>query len=91
MSYELRFSKRAMGDLEHIKSSGNNAAIKKTRQILRELMEHPYTGTGRPEKLKYRENFYSRRITQKDRIVYSIHENIVTVDILQMMGHYEDK
>jgi toxin YoeB len=91
MKYTLQFSPRAMADLEKIKKSGDQARIKKLRAILEELTEHPLTGIGNPERLKYRENTYSRRLTNKDRVVYSIFEDIVEVNILQMVGHYDDK
>lgn len=91
MIYDLVFAPRALQDLEKLKRSGDVARLKKASLILKELTEHPLTGTGNPEKLKYLENTYSRRISQKDRIVYSIHENIVQVNILQMLGHYNDK
>ena len=91
MRYILSFSPRALADLERIKKSGDQARIKKLRAILEELCEHPLTGIGNPEKLKYRPNTYSRRLSGKDRIVYSIYEEIVQVNILQMVGHYDDK
>lgn len=91
MIYQLEFSPRALEDLEKIKKSGNKAILNKLRTILQELMEHPLTGSGKPEKLRYRDNVYSRRLSGKDRIVYSIYENLVKVNILQMRGHYDDK
>jgi len=91
MSYTLVFSPRAMSDLQKIKKSGNQALIKKLKTILGELQVHPYEGTGKPEQLKNRPNTFSRRLSQKDRIVYSVHENIVQVNILQMLKHYCDK
>jgi len=91
MAYELRLSPRAQSDFEKIKKSGNVPVLKKLRLIFEELMEHPQTGVGRPERLKHRENTFSRRLTLKDRVVYTIHEHLVVVDILQMLGHYDDK
>lgn len=91
MIYQLEFSPRALDDLDKIKKSGNKAVLNKLRTILQEIMEHPLTGTGKPEKLRYRDNVYSRRLSGKDRIVYSIFDNLVKVNILQMMGHYGDK
>lgn len=91
MSYSLIFAPRAMDDFEKIKKSGDQARLKKLRTILEELREHPLTGTGNPERLRYRSNAYSRRLSGRDRIVYSIHDEIVVVNILQMLGHYEDK
>ena len=91
MRYTLVFSPRAMSDLEKIKKSGNVPRLRKLRLILEELMEHPLTGIGNPEQLRHRQNTYSRRLTGKDRVVYSIYEDVVKVNVLQMMGHYEDK
>lgn len=91
MTYKLEFAPRALSDFERIKKSGNKAVINRLRNILQELMEHPLSGIGKPEKLRHRDNSYSRRLSGKDRIVYSIHDDIVTVNILQMLGHYDDK
>ncbi|MBQ0137200.1 MAG: Txe/YoeB family addiction module toxin [Bacteroidales bacterium] len=91
MSYTLVLAPRALDDLELIKKSGDQSRIKKVRTILGELQEHPLSGTGKPEQLKHRPNSYSRRISGKDRIVYSVYEQIVEVEVLQMLGHYDDK
>ena len=91
MRYSLIFAPRALEDFEKIKKSGDQARLKKLRTILEELQEHPLTGIGNPERLRYKANTYSRRLSGKDRIVYSIHEDVVEVNILQMLGHYEDK
>lgn len=49
-------------------------------------------GTGKPEPLSGdRSGQWSRRITQKHRLIYEIEENIVTVDVLSAYGHYDDK
>jgi len=77
-------------DIRAHKKSGNKAVIKKITTILNELKHHPYTGTGKPEQLKYKlSGFWSRRINQTDRLVYSVSENTVTVEVVSAMGHYE--
>ena len=91
MSYSLIFAPRAMDDFNRIKKSGDQARLKKLRTILEELREHPLTGIGNPERLRYRAETYSRRLTGKDRVVYTIHDEVVEVKILQRLGHYEDK
>lgn len=91
MSYTLIFAPRALDDLNKIKKSGDQARLKKLRTILEELREHPLTGVGNPERLKYKADTYSRRLSGRDRIVYSIHDDVVEVNILQMLGHYDDK
>lgn len=91
MKYQLLFSPRALNDLNKIKKSGNKSQINKLYKILIELTDHPLVGTGKPEQLRHRQGTYSRRLSDKDRIIYSIHDNIVQVNILQMLGHYNDK
>ena len=75
---------------KHLKS-GNKANIKKIALILKELSETPYSGVGKPEALK--ENltgFWSRQINQKDRLIYTVKDNLVVVDLISAMGHYSD-
>ena len=55
-------------------------------------MLHPTTGTGQPEMLKHNlEGLYSRRINKKDRLVYAINEEIISVYILSASSHYDEK
>jgi len=78
--------------IQSFRKSGNIPAIKKIQQLINELEVHPYTGTGKPEALKYNlSGFWSRRIDSKNRMIYSIEENIITVEILSAKGHYSDK
>ncbi|MEQ8477304.1 Txe/YoeB family addiction module toxin [Fulvivirga sp.] len=92
MSYTLVFSKTALEDIEKHKQSGDKPILGKIQKLLNELMEHPSTGTGQPEKLKHGlAGLYSRRINKKHRLVYSINEQIVTVYVLSTWSHYGDK
>ena len=45
-------------------------------------------GEGKPEKLKHKEGEYSRRIDEKNRLVYEFSDDTITVK--SCMGHYED-
>lgn len=57
-----------------------------------ELEEHPRTGTGHPEPLKSGNSVtYSRRITANDRLIYDVYDETVTVLIIEIEGHYDDK
>lgn len=92
MSYVLEFTKTALEDIDKHKKSGDKATLKKIEKLLNELMEHPTTGTGQPEMLKYNlAGLYSRRINKKHRLVYSIEEATVTVHVLSAWSHYGDK
>ena len=67
-------------------------AFAKLKKLLIELMNHPTVGTGYPEQLKgERTGQWSRRITQKHRLIYQIKEHEVVVLVLSAYGHYDDK
>lgn len=90
--YKVEIQPTAEKDLSKHKKSGNKATQLKIIKILDELKEHPYSGTGKPELLKYElQGYWSRRINKKDRLVYKVQENVVTVFVLSAWGHYSDK
>jgi toxin YoeB len=92
MSYILEFSEIALSDINKHKKSGDKSVLKQIEKLLNELMEHPTRGTGQPEQLKHNlVGLYSRRINQKHRLVYSIHEEVITVYVLSAWAHYGDK
>lgn len=76
---------------KHIKS-GNKVLLKKLEKILIELQETPYSGIGNPEALKNNlSGYWSRRLSQKDRLIYRVDEDVVTVFVVAALGHYSDK
>ena len=88
----VNFTEKALKDLLKHKKSGDKDTEKKIKAILKELEDHPYTGIGKPEQLKYElQGLWSRRINLKDRMIYEVKNNIVTVEVLSAMGHYSDK
>jgi 23S rRNA (cytosine1962-C5)-methyltransferase len=63
-----------------------------TPLLLENILISPYLGIGKPEALKYElSGFWSRKINQKDRMIYKVEEDIVTVFVISAMGHYSDK
>lgn len=78
-------------DLQKIYKSGNKAIIKKIEDLFIELSEHPYTGTRKPEPLKYLPNMWSRRLDKKSRLLYTMNEDVVSVYVVSVLGHYTDK
>lgn len=87
----LSFSKKSVKDIAIIKKT-DRQAYKKLEQLLVELVEHPYIGTGKPEQLKYgQKGQWSRRITQKHRLIYEVKEQEIIVEVVSVMGHYGDK
>lgn len=85
----IRVEKLAEQQLKKHLKAGNKASIKKIEKIFVELSQSPYAGIGNPEPLKHElSGFWSRRINNKDRIIYKVQEDIVTVFIISAMGHY---
>lgn len=61
-------------------------------KILNEIVEHPRESTGHPEPLKGGKNItWSRRISGFNRIIYDIYDDVITVLVLEVEGHYDDK
>ena len=90
--FRVEVTGKAKGDIERHYKSGNKASIRKIEKMLVELSVHPETGTGKPERLKYNlSDYWSRRINHKDRMVYSIDNDTVTVEVVSAMDHYFNK
>ena len=65
---------------------------KRIKRILLDIREHPYTGIAKPEPLKYDlTGKWSRRINEEHRIIYSVNDDRVEIDILSMRYHYSKK
>ncbi len=65
-------------------------ALKRINQLLKDIVRSPYDGIGKPEPLvENLSGFWSRRIDEKNRIVYRFNDN--RIEILQCRTHYKDK
>ena len=90
--FRVEVTKSANQDIEKHKKSGNKISIKNIAKILIDLTDNPYEGFGNPEPLKYEySGFWSRKINQKDRLIYRVDDEVVTVFVISAMGHYFDK
>ena len=84
MSYKIILTENAVEGILRLRKAGE-------RQALSELEEHPETGTGKPERLKGElSGKWSRRITERHRLVYEIFDEYVEVVVLSACGHYDD-
>ena len=64
--------------------------LRKINALLKEIQRDPFYGEGKPEPLRGGlSGKWSRRINDKDRLVYEIEND--TVLVKQCKGHYEDK
>jgi toxin YoeB len=66
----------------------DKALFKRLKDLLRDIDRHPFTGIGKPEKLKGRPGQWSRRIDDYHRLVYEIKNDEIV--IRECGGHYEE-
>jgi toxin YoeB len=85
---KLSITSGALEDLETW-SMTNPKVLSKRIRLIAETTRTPRTGTGKPERLKHLGGeVWSRRITEKDRLVYDIQADVVT--IVACRFHYDD-
>lgn len=92
MTYKLILTPEAKRHLDEWRESGQKKTIAKITQLFIELQQHPTTGTGQVEQLKGNlSGLWSRRIDKGSRMIYSIEDERVLVNVISLKGHYGDK
>lgn len=87
--YKINILKKAQSDLDWFRRNDKNSYIK-CFDLVRELVIKPREGAGKPERLKYFEKeVYSRRVNHKDRLIYTVYEDLKEIDITSFRGHYD--
>jgi len=87
--YRTIIVKKAQDDLGWFRQNDRTSYVK-CFDLVREVMENPRKGTGKPERLRYFEKeVYSRRVNHKDRMIYTVYEAQKEIDITSFRGHYE--
>ena len=89
MSFSIELTEVAEKDIEKFKKTGNKKILQEIDMLLDELRQHP---TGKPEQLKHYDTpTWSRRISDKYRLIYRIQEDKIVVLVLSLWGHYGNK
>lgn len=92
MTYELILSDQAIEHLKEWRKSDQKKTLKKICILFEELRQHPTTGTGHVEQLRGNlAGLWSREINKGERLIYSIEEDKVIVNVISLKGHYGDK
>ncbi|QTA85960.1 Txe/YoeB family addiction module toxin [Desulfonema magnum] len=88
MTYKINILKNANTDLDWLRKNDRKNYCK-CFDLVREIMEHPREGTGKPERLKYFDKeVYSRRVSREDRLVYTIYEDMKEIGTSSFRRHY---
>jgi len=85
---EIIILPQADEDLKYWTKTGNKIILKKISELIKSILENPYSGIGKPEALKHNlAPKWSRRINKEHRFVYLAEEN--NLYIYSLKGHYE--
>ena len=84
----LVFEGETWAEYEKLRENDKNLHKSLCRIIKEMLRSDPSEGTGKPERLKHDlSGFWSRRISQKDRVVYRFDDDYIY--IFAIGGHYD--
>ena len=62
--------------------------LKRINALLQDAMRNPFDGIGKPEPLKHHNGYWSRRIDERNRIVYKVDGDSLVIAAVR--GHYDD-
>ncbi len=85
---KLKWDEEAWSDYLYWQTQ-DKKTLKKINALLNDAMRNPFEGIGKPEPLKHRSGYWSRRIDEKNRIVYKVEGD--SLIIAATKGHYDDK
>lgn len=86
---KLIFSPLAVKQWEEWKRT-NPMVANRIKRLLADIQEHPYSGIGKPEVLRFDlAGKWSRRITAEHRIVYQVFDDRIEIHVLSMKYHYK--
>lgn len=87
MSRTINFTPSAWKDYEYWQGQ-DKKTLKRINVLIKETLRTPFEGIGKPETLLGDlSGFWSRRIDEKNRLVYDVSEGAIT--IVSCRYHYE--
>ena len=85
---KLKWDEEAWSDYLYWQTQ-DKKTLKKINSLLTDAMRDPFEGIGKPEPLKHRSGYWSRRIDEKNRVIYKVEGD--SLIIAAVRGHYDDK
>lgn len=86
MIRKIKWTLNASKDLDYWKIY-DRKKYDRIKLLIKDIQEHPFTGIGKPEALKYSlSGLWSRRINQEHRLIYSVDTDII---IYSCRFHYK--
>jgi toxin YoeB len=82
----LIFSDQAWEDYQFWQTT-DKKTVRRIHELIKDIKRNPHTGIGKPEPLRHAlSGWWSRRIDQEHRIVYSVTER--GVELAQLRYHH---
>lgn len=86
---DVQFTPDGWSDYMEWFKSGDKKSFRKINDLIDDIKKNGLLeGIGKPERLKYREDEYSRQINKGDRLVYT--QAGCNLVIMSCKGHYDD-
>ena len=87
--YRIVLTQTAIDHYNAFVKSGNVKVVSRIKLLLADIAQHPYTGIGKPEALRFSlAGMWSRRITREHRLIYPVDDDRIIVHVLAMHSHY---
>ena len=88
MNNKIVFSASAWQDINTWVQE-DRKVFKKINALIQDIARNGNEGRGKPEPLINMNGYWSRRITDKDRLIYKVQEDAILIAACK--GHYGDK
>ena len=88
MNNKIVFSASAWQDINTWVQE-DRKVFKKINALIQDIVRNGNEGIGKPEPLINMNGYWSRRITDKDRLIYKVQEDAILIAACK--GHYGDK
>ena len=88
---KIKFTETGWEDYTYWQNQ-DKKTLKQINRLLEDIKRDFYNGIGKPEALCAElSGWWSRRIDEKNRILYRITDNGDSVEVMQCRGHYGDR
>ncbi len=89
MSFKIKALPQFAKEYQNIAKFGDEKKLNRIDRLIENACQTPFSGLGKPEALRFGlSGLWSRRITQKDRLIYSVEGD--TIVLHQCLGHYDE-
>ena len=85
---KLKWDEEAWDDYLYWQTQ-DKKTLKRINSLINDAKRQPFEGIGKPEQLRHLPGYWSRRIDEKNRLVYKAEGD--TLIIAAVRGHYDDK